>query len=160
MTNHHKALLLASPSTVALLYTPSYEHLGIVPLEAMASGLPVLATSSGGPTETIIDDGLASPSTTGLLRVPSAEVWATALKDLLALPEARRREIGDAGKTRTRERFSVKKLAQELELACRAAAEIGLPIFEEGGFLKLMAFTTIGTFVFGSGFVAYYAGHF
>lgn len=159
MTNVHKALLLGAPSTVALLYTPSYEHLGIVPLEAMASGLPVLATSSGGPTETIVDDGLDSAATTGLLRVPSAEVWATALKDLLALPEARRKEIGAAGQQRTREQFSVAKLAQELDQACRAAAEIGLPILQEPGFLKLLIFVVLGTFVFGSGYLAYRSGH-
>ncbi|KAL8293041.1 hypothetical protein RQP46_000735 [Phenoliferia psychrophenolica] len=158
MTTSHKALLLSSSTTSALLYTPSYEHLGIVPLEAMASGLPVLATSSGGPTETLVDDGLATLTTTGLLRVPSAEVWATALKDLLALPEARRKEIGEAGKARTKERFSVEKLGQELEQACKAAAEIGMPILQETGFLKLVAFVTIGSFVFGSGFLAYVAG--
>lgn len=36
-----------------LLYTPSNEHFGIVPLEAMYCRKPVIAVNSGGPTETI-----------------------------------------------------------------------------------------------------------
>jgi alpha-1,3/alpha-1,6-mannosyltransferase len=36
-----------------LLYTPSNEHFGIVPLEAMYSRKPVIAVNSGGPTETV-----------------------------------------------------------------------------------------------------------
>lgn len=37
-----------------LLYTPSNEHFGIVPVEAMYSGLPVVAVKSGGPKESVI----------------------------------------------------------------------------------------------------------
>lgn len=54
-------------------YTPHREHFGIVPLEAMDAGLPVVAINSGGPMETIVDGvtgclidyfplGTASPS--------------------------------------------------------------------------------------------------
>lgn len=38
----------------ALLYTPTNEHFGIVPLEAMYLRKPVVAVNSGGPTETVI----------------------------------------------------------------------------------------------------------
>lgn len=38
-----------------LLYTPPNEDFGIVPLEAMASGAPVVAVDSGGPRETVVD---------------------------------------------------------------------------------------------------------
>jgi alpha-1,3/alpha-1,6-mannosyltransferase len=38
-----------------LIYTPENEHFGIVPLEAMLAGIPVLATNTGGPLETIYD---------------------------------------------------------------------------------------------------------
>lgn len=37
----------------ALLYTPSNEHFGIVPIEAMYMKKPVVACNSGGPTETV-----------------------------------------------------------------------------------------------------------
>lgn len=36
-----------------LLYTPSNEHFGIVPIEAMYMRKPVIACNSGGPTETV-----------------------------------------------------------------------------------------------------------
>ncbi|OAF70252.1 GDP-Man:Man(1)GlcNAc(2)-PP-Dol alpha-1,3-mannosyltransferase [Intoshia linei] len=39
-----------------ILYTPQYEHFGIVPIEAMAIGCPVIAHNSGGPMETIVHD--------------------------------------------------------------------------------------------------------
>ena len=39
----------------ALLYTPSREHFGIVPCEAMALGTPVIACNSGGPLETVAE---------------------------------------------------------------------------------------------------------
>jgi len=38
-----------------ILYTPVYEDFGIVPVEAMASGKPVIAVAEGGPLETIQD---------------------------------------------------------------------------------------------------------
>lgn len=43
-------------SSYFLLYTPSDEHFGLVPVEAMAYGLPVIAMDSGGPKETIINE--------------------------------------------------------------------------------------------------------
>jgi alpha-1,3/alpha-1,6-mannosyltransferase len=39
----------------ALLYTPAREHFGIVPIEAMSMGTPVVAVASAGPLETISD---------------------------------------------------------------------------------------------------------
>lgn len=66
MTSSQKQHLLLSSSgrVVALMYTPMYEHFGIVPLEAMAAGIPVLATRTGGPTETIVDHGLPEDEVT------------------------------------------------------------------------------------------------
>lgn len=57
-----KRRLLSSASL--LIYTPKNEHFGIVPIEAMLAGLPVLATNTGGPLETIYD------GRTGWLRSP------------------------------------------------------------------------------------------
>ncbi|KAL5109643.1 Alpha-13/16-mannosyltransferase ALG2 [Taenia crassiceps] len=47
-----KSLLIAASS--ALIYTPAFEHFGIVPIEAMYLGRPVIAIDSGGPRETIV----------------------------------------------------------------------------------------------------------
>ncbi|KAJ1503999.1 Alpha-1,3-mannosyltransferase-like protein [Coelomomyces lativittatus] len=38
----------------AVLYTPSHEHFGIVPIESMALGTPVIAMANGGPLETVV----------------------------------------------------------------------------------------------------------
>jgi alpha-1,3/alpha-1,6-mannosyltransferase len=38
-----------------LVYTPSGEHFGIVPVEAMYCGVPVLAVNNGGPKESVVD---------------------------------------------------------------------------------------------------------
>lgn len=59
---------------LCLLYTPSNEHFGIVPLEAALASKPVVACNSGGPLETVVD------SKTGFLREPTAEAWANAVR--------------------------------------------------------------------------------
>lgn len=128
----------------------------------MASGIPVLTTDTGGPVETVIDAGLGTDveglKTTGLHRIPSAEVWATALKDLLSLPASRRAQIGVAGKQRAKAHFSVEKLAEEFEKACKDAIAIKRSILEEVGTLKMVAFVVLGTFTLGAGCIAYYVG--
>lgn len=53
ITNTRRSQLLASASV--WVYTPHLEHFGIVPLEAMDAGVPVVAVNSGGPRETIVD---------------------------------------------------------------------------------------------------------
>ncbi|KAE8271184.1 hypothetical protein A4X09_0g1150 [Tilletia walkeri] len=50
--------LLTNESTIGLVYTPAGEHFGIVPLEAAACGLPVLAVNDGGPRESVVDGGV------------------------------------------------------------------------------------------------------
>lgn len=41
---------------LGLLYTPDREHFGIVPIEAMSLGVPVIAVNSGGPKETVLHE--------------------------------------------------------------------------------------------------------
>lgn len=73
-TDRQRALILAASRGV--LYTPRFEHFGIVPLEAMASGTPVVACNSGGPTESI-PEGVG-----GLLCDPTPAAWAAAMARL------------------------------------------------------------------------------
>ncbi|EIE26568.1 glycosyl transferase family 1 protein [Coccomyxa subellipsoidea C-169] len=60
----------------AVLYTPENEHFGIVPLEAMAAGRPVVACDSGGPKETVVN------GITGHLCPPQATAFAAAMARL------------------------------------------------------------------------------
>ncbi|WVR04558.1 hypothetical protein IAU60_001565 [Kwoniella sp. DSM 27419] len=124
-SNAQRTHLLTSPNTKCLLYTPANEHFGIVPIEAMSCGLPVLAANSGGPTETIIDIGSAETDGTGLLRSPTPEEWAPALASLVALSDEDRAEISAAGRKRVEDKFSLSTLGQDLEAACKDALKKG-----------------------------------
>ena len=81
-----RTALLTFPTTLALLYTPVNEHFGIVPVEAMACGLPVIACNSGGPTESVIQAPLNAR--TGWLRRPGPGVVVVAV--LVELPSGAR----------------------------------------------------------------------
>lgn len=120
-----RSALLLSPHTLALLYTPTNEHFGIVPIEAMACGLPVLACNTGGPTETVVD--FAEKNPTGFLRPPQPEEWAPALARLVSLSDDERRQVSDAAKKRVREQFSSETLGKQMDLACREAVKVGNP---------------------------------
>ena len=94
-----------------LVYTPSNEHFGIVPLEAMLAGIPVLAADSGGPLETVVD------SETGWLRpVNKIEDWTKVMHRVLhTLTEGELEAMGRAGRERVRREFSETKMAQRLD---------------------------------------------
>ncbi|MBC8134426.1 MAG: glycosyltransferase family 4 protein [Fibrella sp.] len=76
------------------------EGLSLAVLEAMAAGLPVVATNVGGLPEAI-QNGV-----TGILTPPRApDAFANALQTLLSAPE-KRRNMGNEGKARVAERFT------------------------------------------------------
>lgn len=98
-------------SATLLIYTPSNEHFGIVPLEAMLAGVPVLAANTGGPLETVVD------GTTGW-HCPPDDIWAwTAVmnKVLHKLSDQELRNMGNAGKERVKAEFSDVKMAERLD---------------------------------------------
>lgn len=100
----------------ALLYTPLHEHFGIVPLEAMQVGKPVVAVSQCGPLESV---GEAEKDETagGLLVDPnSVEAFADAML-VLATDSSRRSQLGEAGRKRVQERFSMASFADRLIVA-------------------------------------------
>lgn len=73
-TDTERSALLAAACSV--VYTPTNEHFGIVPLEAMSAERPVLACNSGGPRESVLH------GTTGLLAEPQPDAFARAMAQL------------------------------------------------------------------------------
>lgn len=92
----------------ALIYTPSNEHFGIVPLEAMYYSKPVIAVNSGGPTETIVNDG------TGFLCEPNSESFANAMSKVILNPGLGER-LGEAGRKRFETKFSFDAFTEQLD---------------------------------------------
>jgi glycosyltransferase involved in cell wall biosynthesis len=92
-------------SAGAVVCVPWYEPFGIVPLEAMACGVPVVASAVGGQIDSVVD------GVTGV-HVPPRDPAAlgAALAELLDDPE-RRAELGAAGVERARRRFSHDRVA-------------------------------------------------
>lgn len=102
-------------SADAVVCAPWYEPFGIVPLEAMACGVPVVAAAVGGLRDTVVDHG------TGLHVPPrDPEAIASALAMLLR-SRSLRAELGNAGKVRARTRYSWDRVAAETEKAYQLA---------------------------------------
>ncbi len=97
------ALMCSADAVVA---TPWYEPFGIVPVEAMACGRPVVGSAVGGLLDTIV------PGETGELVPPRRpDLLAGALRELLADP-ARREAYGRAGRARAVETYQWRSVAE------------------------------------------------
>ncbi|KAK0748557.1 hypothetical protein B0T21DRAFT_420595 [Apiosordaria backusii] len=106
--NALKEILLKSAKL--LVYTPKEEHFGIVPLEAMLRGVPVLAADSGGPLETVVE------GKTGWLRAGEPELWADVMERVVGeMTEEELKRMGEEGKRRVRENFAETEMAGRLE---------------------------------------------
>ncbi|QQC92063.1 glycosyltransferase [Streptomyces alfalfae] len=88
-----------------------YEPFGIVPLEAMACGRPVVASAVGGQLDTVAD-----PATGRLVPPRDPEALARAVAELLADP-AGREAGGEAGRRRTLRRYGWPRVAAATEAA-------------------------------------------
>lgn len=107
--NTLKDLLLKSARL--LIYTPSNEHFGIVPLEAMLAGVPVLAANTGGPLETVVE------GRTGWLCEPDkVERWTAVMDKVLhKISDEELSQMGKAGIERVKAEFSDVKMAERLD---------------------------------------------
>jgi D-inositol-3-phosphate glycosyltransferase len=94
-------------SADAVVCVPWYEPFGIVPLEAMACGVPVVASAVGGLTDTVVN------GVTGL-HVPARDPrrLAEVLRTLLADPGPRA-SLGVAGRKRAVARYSWPRIAAD-----------------------------------------------
>ena len=92
-------------SADAVVCVPWYEPFGIVPLEAMACGIPVVASAVGGMIDTVVD------GVTGVHVPPrDPERLADALRPLLA-DRPRRKRLGAAGVRRARQLYDWERVA-------------------------------------------------
>ena len=93
----------------AFLLTSANEGAPVVAIEALAAGIPVVATDAGG-TRTVVDD-----NETGFLApVGDVEALAAHLVRLRDDP-ALRASLGNEGATRMRERFSTERMVDDVE---------------------------------------------
>lgn len=99
----------ALASADVLLSTSEFEGFGLAALEAMACGLPVVATRNGGSAE-VVDDGVTGT----LADVGDVDALASALLDLASDRGAARR-LGEAGRRRAEETFHPSKILPKYE---------------------------------------------
>jgi dTDP-glucose 4,6-dehydratase len=96
-------------SADVVVCSPWYEPFGLVPLEAMACGVPVVAAAVGGMQDTVVD------GVTGVLVPPrDPDGLVQAVRPLLDSANLRRR-LGRAGLDRARSRYSWDQVALETE---------------------------------------------
>jgi len=105
-------------SADAVVCAPRYEPFGMVALEAMACGVPVVASAVGGLLDSVAD------GVTGVLVPPrDPDALAAALRALLADP-ARRAAMGRAGRRRALACFGWERIAEATLDAYRSLGAI------------------------------------
>ena len=108
-------------SADVVLCLPWYEPFGIVPLEAMACGVPVIGTAVGGLLDTVID------GVTGLLVPPHRPDLAAEATTQLLDDDGRRRSYGTAGVVRTRALYGWTTVARATERSYLRVLSQGRP---------------------------------
>lgn len=101
-----------------LVYAPRLEPFGLVPLEAMACGTPVVGVCEGGVRESVV------PGLTGLLTQRDEIEFAEAVSDLLNNTE-RRVEMGRRGVESVRQFWTLGHAADRLMEHLKRASEPG-----------------------------------
>lgn len=106
-----KKLIDLYANCTAVLYPPLNEDYGLVPLEAMASGKPVIGVREGGIKETIEEDK------TGIL-VDTVEEMGNAMRKVAETPSLSK-EFGKNGRSRVIEHYSWKRFFREFDKELR-----------------------------------------
>jgi glycosyltransferase involved in cell wall biosynthesis len=114
-----EALVSAYNRAAIVLYPSAREPFGLVPLEAMACGAPVLGAAEGGILESI------EPDVTGRLAPGEPAAFARAIQELLEDPAARTR-LGETGRARVLERWTWNRTIDQLEAVFGEVTSAGL----------------------------------
>ena len=128
LSQYELSAILSKASTFVC---PSvYEPLGIVNLEAMACGAPVVGTATGGIPEVIVDgvtgrlvpiEQLADGTGTPVDPDRFVDDLAATLNEVLANPELARR-MGESGRQRAEREFSWARIADQTQAIYRSLA--------------------------------------
>ncbi|ODV87790.1 glycosyltransferase family 4 protein [[Candida] arabinofermentans NRRL YB-2248] len=89
-----------------LMYTPRFEHFGIVPLEAMRLGKLVLADNTGGPLETIVSYFNDDQNYTGFTVENTVDNWSDVLEIVKSFNDVELENISQRCKDRINKHFS------------------------------------------------------
>ena len=94
----------------ALVLSSQWEGLPNVVLEAMAAGLPIVATDTGGVRELVSDgeNGFLAPSQEPML-------LAEAMAHLMKLTEQKRKKMGRKGRKIAQEKYNIEFIAKKWE---------------------------------------------
>jgi N-acetyl-alpha-D-glucosaminyl L-malate synthase BshA len=91
-----------------LISTSEFEGFGMAPLEAMACGVPVVTTDSGGVSEVVSD------SCARVVPVGDVEALGEGIAEIIANPDLGR-SLGEAGRRRAEEMFDVDRVVPQYE---------------------------------------------
>lgn len=80
-----------------LLYTPSHEHFGIVPVESMLFQTPVLAANNGGPLESVLNYYDDPSTATGFNVSLEEDKWAETMSLVYEKGSSFKQELGSRG---------------------------------------------------------------
>jgi len=109
----------------AIHYSTRPEPFGRVIVEAMASGVPVIAANEGGPRE-ILGGGIGERHEAGWLAEPrNPTALANTLRSALKLPSGVARSIGEAGRRRAEDHYSWRRFAAEVAEVLKRTAGAG-----------------------------------